>query len=171
MTETRPSKPRGRRPGWVWAWMPVAVFALQGVVLGVTILLATGRGLDAVEPDYYARSLTWDDRAALLRRADELGWSFRTSIGPQNGVRPDREVGVEIQGPDGQPVIGAKVSVELFHHAYAGDRQTVELAPTPEAGRYTGETPIGRAGLWELRVLTQRGADRCLTITDVEVGG
>ncbi len=164
--------PAGRRGrGWYWAWIPVGMFVVQGVILAITITLATGRGLNAVEPDYYRRSLAWDEQAALLRSADKLGWTVEASVGPQTGVLPDREVAVSVLGPDGHALAGASVQVEMFHHGSAGDRRSLNLEPGDGTGAYTTQTRIRRAGLWELRVLVERGSDRALVIQHVEVGG
>jgi len=158
-----------RRIGRCWALAPVVLFGVQGVVLTVTIVLATGRGLDAAEPDYYARSLKWDERAALLRGADRLGWTIEARIGPPRGMPSNRDVSVRVLDEHGAPLAGARVGVELFHQAYAGERR--ELSLTGDDGAYSAVAPIRRPGLWELRILVERAGERCLSIEQVEVGG
>lgn len=157
--------------GILWAWTPVILFAVQGVVLGATVMLATGRGLHAVEPDYYARSLRWDEHAETLRAADRLGWSTMTQVASLSDEAGEREIRVTIVNAEGGPIAGASVSAEAFHHAYAGDRATVVLAESDRAGVYVGHAPLGRRGLWEVRTHIERGEDECLTIQTIELGG
>ncbi|MEZ6243278.1 MAG: FixH family protein [Phycisphaerales bacterium] len=160
-----------RGAGWYWAWVPVVLFVVQGIVLTITIVLATGRGLNAVEPDYYARSLKWDEHAALLRAGARLGWTVDVKIGSQTGILPERAVEVSVLDRAGHPLAGAEVSVEMFHEAYAGERQTLTLEPGDGTGAYTAVASIPHVGLWELRILVERGEDRCLTVRQVELEG
>jgi nitrogen fixation protein FixH len=56
----------------------------------------------------------------------------------------------------GAPVAGARVAVEAFPSARAG--QVVAAALEPEGdGVYAAGMPLGRPGLWELRVRVTRG--------------
>ena len=54
---------------------------------------------------------------------------------------------------------GATVAVEAFHNARAGNILRATLAGRGE-GRYSAELPMRWAGVWEFRVVAERGADR-----------
>jgi nitrogen fixation protein FixH len=146
-----------RGKGWYW---PLVVVGLLAASAGGNVwfmLLAAGDQSFAVEPDYYQKALRWDETMAQQARNAALGWSVAAEVHPAR-VAHGVEVGVRVSDRGGAPVDGARVTVEAFHSARAGQVFTAALLPRAE-GVYGATLPGRRPGLWELRLRVERGED------------
>jgi nitrogen fixation protein FixH len=141
--------------GWLW---PVGIVALLagGAGANVGLLVIASRDASfAVEPDYYRKAVNWDQTMAQEARNAELGWRVAAAIEPAG--RGQARLRARVADRAGAPVTGARVTVEAFASARAA--QIVNVALVPEgAGVYAAALPVGRPGLWELRVTVARGA-------------
>lgn len=169
MTDRSRQQPQKKKSGLVWAFVPVAVFAVQGVVLSMTMVLASGSGLRAVEPDYYEQSLDWDAHAALVQSAERLGWTATIETAASQDALGGREISVVLTDAQGDPVRGAQITIEMFHHAHAGDRHQEPLQPDESITSHHARVLMNRAGLWECRLRITRGPESCLIVQDIEV--
>ena len=143
-------------------WIAFIVALLLAPIL-VTVVLVARVAQDpsfAVEPDYYQRSLAWDEVMAQERRNLELGWSLHLVRDPR-AVPPGGASPVEIGLSDraGRPLDGATVRVTAFHNARAAEVLQANLAPR-STGRYLAALPIHRPGLWELRFTVRAQGER-----------
>lgn len=134
------TKSKKRRSPWPFAI--VGVFAVQACVLGATMVMAA-RSPSMPEPDYYAKALSWDERAAAVARPRAEGWSWSVS-------GHGRMVTVTIADGAGAALAGAAVDATAFHGTTALDRHAVAFVETAP-GVYRGSLPERRAGFWELR--------------------
>ncbi len=145
-----------RGSGW-----PIAVATILGLTVAANIWLirvATHDPSFAVEEDYYQRGVHWDDEMAQRAHNAALGWTLAASISPiRDGGGSD--LTVALRDSSVTPLSGASITVRAVHIARAGEPMDLRLdASTP--GTYAAHMPIRRAGLWELRIDVQRGADR-----------
>ncbi len=112
----------------------------------------------AVEEDYYQKAVNWEDKQAQDQKNIQLGWTLDQAIGPINEDQAARLLVAELNGPDGEPLVGATMSVETFHNIRAGDilrSQLLESTP----GHYEVQLPMLRPGLWEIRFTAQLGSE------------
>jgi len=123
----------------------------------------------SVEPDYYEKSMRWDETAAQLRMNDELGWAVVIEPEAQAGTLGHRRLICRIFDRDKQPVEGAAVNVTIFHHAYAAQRTELTLSEE-SPGVYVGTPRMARPGLWECRLTVHRGAETFTHVAVVQVG-
>lgn len=145
-----------RSRGWYW---PVGLAALLVGSAGVNIALVVITSRDAsfaVEPDYYAKALAWDDTMAQQARNEALGWSLGLRVEPA-GERGRMTVTARLTDSAGAPLLGAHVAIEARHNARANRVLTAALEPW-DAG-YAAAMPLARPGLWEFRVRATRGRD------------
>jgi nitrogen fixation protein FixH len=155
--------------GRAWPWL-LGGLLLFGVGVNVGFLLvATGDPSFAVEEDYYGRALRWDETTREAARNAALGWRVEVDPAPSAKGPGWTDLALRVVDRDGAPVKGAIVSLEAFHHARAGDRLRADLAA--DGDRYAATLPLRRAGLWELRVRVERGAETFSTVVDRELGG
>jgi hypothetical protein len=143
----------------IWPTLIIAVLA-GNLALGVFLFrLANDDAHFAVEPDYYRRAVGWDSTQAQARHNRDLGWTIQPTLGPLvlAGTTP---LILAVLDAAGQPVEGARVTLEARHVAHAGEVVTAALAPAGPAGRYAAPLALARAGLWEFRVAVSRGAER-----------
>jgi nitrogen fixation protein FixH len=145
-----------RSKGWYW---PVGLTALLLGSAGANIALVFITSRDAsfaVEPNYYAKALAWDERMAQQARSQELGWSVALRVEPAV-ERHRMRVAARLVDRAGATVQGARVDVEAFHNARASHILVAALATAGE--EYAAELPLDRPGLWEFRLRATRGSD------------
>ena len=100
-----------RRRDWYW---PVGLVALLAASAGANIALVIITSRDtsfAVEPNYYAKALAWDQTMAQQARNDALGWALSLRIDPGD-ARGGKTVTVHLADRAGAPIEGAQVAVE-----------------------------------------------------------
>lgn len=152
---------RQKRPdGWWYPWIFVAGFA---IVLSVNVTMiffatTTFNGLETADP--YEKGVAYNKEIAAADAQAALGWSGDFSVA---GVRPSGEEGRQaalrfrVQAKDGSPVDGLVVVAELRRPTKAGMDQKVELLPSAP-GEYGAVVTVPLAGLWDVRVISTRGA-------------
>ena len=147
------------RQPWFWPAVIVGLLMLGvGANVGLLIVASSDPSF-AVESDYYAKAVRWDEKRAQDAANDALNWNLTlsTETTVDAGV-PVVQVGVHLTDRDGAPVDGAEVSLETFHLARSAD----PLRATPEAagpGWYVARVPMRRPGLWEFRFEITRGTE------------
>ena len=145
-----------RSRGWYW---PVGLAALLVVSAGanIALLVITSRDASfAVEPDYYAKALAWDETMAQQTRNEALGWSLGLGVEP-TGERGRVTVAARLTDRAGVPLSGARVAIEGLHNARANRVLTAVLEQ--RGLEYAAAMPLARPGLWEFRVRVTRGPD------------
>jgi nitrogen fixation protein FixH len=152
-----------------WRWPVLLAFVLLGQAGGViAMVVISGRDASfAIEPDYYERALAWDETSRLKAASDALGWTAEPIL---RSTARDQTLEISLRDSLHRPLDGAAVQVELYHHARAADRETVQLSPRGD-GVYGASVAMPRAGLWELRIRADRGPDTLLTSQDLRVEG
>jgi nitrogen fixation protein FixH len=150
-----------------WRWPVLLTLVLLGQAGGViAMVVVSGRDASfAIEPDYYERALAWDETSRLKAASDALGWTAEPSI---RSTARDRTLEIVLRDRLKRPLDGAIVQVELYHHARAADRRTVQLSHRGD-GEYGASVAMPRPGLWQLRIRADRGPDTLLTSHDLRV--
>ncbi|MEM8758693.1 MAG: FixH family protein [Planctomycetota bacterium] len=162
------SEQRTLRSRLVW---PGMVFWLIGMSLtiGFTTLTLAIVTSQAVEDDYYAKAIGWDEIAAERRASESLGWTAEVSLAEELDPVGRRSVMVTVVDTDGEPVDATAGDFYTFHHADRGDSfefPVVRIAP----GRWSGAAPMTRDGLWQVRMRFELGGDVFIPVVDVETG-
>lgn len=132
-------------------WPIAIVVLLAANVAGTVVMIRASGGEDAnaVEPDYYRKSMAWDSIATARQQAAALGWTLRAQLGPLD-AQGVAALDVTLLDRDGAPIDDALLGVEAIHNAHARHPVSATLAATA-AGRYTAHLPLRWAGRWELR--------------------
>lgn len=111
----------------------------------------------AIEPNYYQQATHIDREKALLARSAELGWTATVEsfdAESDGGAR----LSFRLIDREGRGLEGLQVSAIAFPNARASDRQ--KLDPTSgEPGRYSARLARARFGIWEIRLVAERGED------------
>jgi nitrogen fixation protein FixH len=154
------------RPGWYWP-LGLAALLVGSAAANIALIVITARDASfAVEPDYYAKALAWDETMAQARRNEALGWSLGLGIEPA-GERGRVTVAARLADRSGAPLDGARVSLEALHNARASRVLTATLEP--RGAGYAAVMPLSRPGLWEFRVRVTRGADVFTAVIEGDV--
>lgn len=168
MTTRSNSAPAIRR-NWLW---PAAIIALLGVhalAMAIVVFVATRDPSFAVEPNSYRKAVLWDNAQARRQASAQLGWAALIQTSDKVDLLGRRHVTFSLTDRDGVPVVAAKVSLEVFHHARAAERVYVQLTPDA-SGRYSADLPMRRAGTWEFRITAERYDSTYATVVTQEVG-
>lgn len=148
----------------LWIAFPVILLGITLIVGVLTWFIANTDPSFAVEPDAYRKGLAWDQSVAQSRENERLGWKWAWVAPP--GLAADGSLALRLTLRDaaGQVLPDAKVDVEAIPVARANDRVKQTLKGQGE-GRFEGQVPQGRSGLWEFRFEAQSGGAR-FTWTD-----
>jgi len=159
-----------KRQSLRWPVAIVAIVALHVTGMLAVVLFATRDPSFAVEPNHYQKALAWDAFSARSRASEAMGWQVRSRTEPTLGPSGTRALDLAIADRDGKPVTGARVAVLAFPHARGDERIRMDLVEG-EGGHYQARAGMVRAGLWELRVVAQRGGDSFSSTILHTVGG
>lgn len=141
-------------PGTLIPLLIAGALGLHVLVMIGMVHIATSNDSYAVEPDYYAKALAWDDRRAQERVNAELGWVLDFVVEPApTGADPILRVAVT--DGVGQPIPDADVVVEAFSNRRRDDVHTATLVPSGSG--YSASMPMRGSGRWEFRFTAVRG--------------
>ncbi len=182
----RPSAPR-RASGRPWIAMILGLLSLNATIVGTTVYLALSDSTSAIEPDYYARALHYDDVIQQRAASAKLGWKADASFRVAPGGR-SMELAVTLKDREGRPVEHADVRAVAFASVRASERQSLalrELAPgggsteaahaaaganqAGEPGVYAAPLRIGATGAWRITITAQRMSETFVSQTDLFV--
>ena len=144
------------KPGVFWPAVIAGALVLHVSAMMVMVWISTSNDSYAVEPDYYAKALAWDEKRAQDRANARLGWTLDFVVEPA-GPGGDPILRATLVDADGAPVDGAAVSVEAFSNIRRDD---VLIATLPASGvGYEAAMPMHGSGRWEFRFSATRGSD------------
>lgn len=138
------------RAGAIWAWVPVGLLACMLLGIGTLAYIAIDDPNFALEPDYYAKALHWDQAQSQLRENDSLGYELTLRQRLVISAAGQVQVELELKDRNAAGISGASIEVSAFPNAFAGRVERLalrEVAP----GIYRGSLAHGIPGLWELR--------------------
>lgn len=150
----------------VWPGMVFFLLGMSTTTVTTTVILATGDKAFAVEEDYYAKAVAWDETSIQRAASEALGWTARAEVSEPD-LSGSRAVTVWIEDAAGRPVDVSTLRVFAFHHARRADTiefPMVRIAP----GRYAAGADMDRPGKWQLRVRGERGSDLFLSTLETE---
>ena len=149
------------RDGRIWPFFIVFLLGISVVANVILVIKATTDPSFAVERDYYAKAVSWDEHQQRQADSDALGW--RAAL---KATRARLEV--RLLDREGVPISDAKVTVEAFHNARAN--HLVAGVLTPEGGGlYALADRFDRPGLWEYRLVVDRADQRFVQTSQQEV--
>ena len=151
-----------------WLSLVVLLLGLQLIIGFVAIRLATGDRSVAIVPDYHNAALNWDVEHASRTLSDRKGWALDIHVSEQADTTGKRAIRVSIIDQQGQSVDDLALKATAFHHARGNEAINFDLNPIGN-GVYQALAPIGRRGIWELRLLFSIGEQSATLIRNVEV--
>jgi nitrogen fixation protein FixH len=156
--------PRSR--WWIWPAIIVAFLSAQIALSFTALYFALSDPSASVEPNYYAKGLSFDQQLAQERLLTTLGWQPSVILSGPAGSPPHRSLGLRLLDKSGAPIEGATVQVVAFAHVRAIDRHALTLNSTPASpGLYTVDLPTPQAGLWEFRFTFKQGSQTVTWMT------
>jgi hypothetical protein len=150
-----------------WALAPLAL--LLGCVGGLATMasIAADDPSFSLEPSYYEKAVHWDREQAKRAESARLGWKLEARVEP---AKEGSTLVALVTRADGSPLTDARVEVDAFANARAGEVRRVCLEPG-KPGEYSARLDAARPGLWEFRFEVEQGSARYSTIARADVGG
>lgn len=146
-----------RQPGWWIPWIFVAGFGVVLLVNGIMIWVAASTWTGISTNRAYDKGLTYNRNLEAAARQALLGWQARIVARPGADGRP--ELVVTLADAGGQPLAAAQVEATFERPTHQGHDFTLDLAPDG-IGSYRAAFTAPLAGVWDVRVVATRGADR-----------
>ncbi|HEX2873403.1 MAG TPA: FixH family protein [Polyangiaceae bacterium] len=143
--------------GRYWAWVPALLLGSMLAGLGTLAYIAIDDPHFALEPDYYAKAVKWDQAQARAAESAASGIRLEVLQPLASDAFGQAELRLRVVDHEQKPLTGARVQVEAFPNAYAANVQHATLQEvTP--GVYSCKLARASAGLWELRISIEEGS-------------
>jgi nitrogen fixation protein FixH len=150
----------------VWPVIIIAVLVIDVAVGFAMMRVASDDPHAAIESDYYHKAITWDSTMAQAEQNKSLGWTMTPTLGAITSAH-DAPLTFRLRDVSGAPITDATILVEAVQVAHAEEIVHVTLSSSPDSS-YATTLPMTHAGLWELRVIATRGADRFTTVVRLD---
>jgi nitrogen fixation protein FixH len=142
-------------------WVLAIVGLLGGNVIAMIILATTAATQSSqIIPDYYAHAAAYDDSIDQAARSRALGWTADASLSSAT-------IDVSVRDAAGAPLAGARVHVGGYQRAHAAQRFELDLTDLG-GGRYRAATTAEPAGVHDLTIVVDRGAEHYSRMVTVE---
>ena len=169
MTNEQETKRKGFfNLGKHWPFVIVLMLLAHASLMIGTIIHIGGKKDTYVDPDYYAKSVDWDNQREQLEAVEREGWviDVRSEFIDQD---PDqRRVEFDLFDASGEPITDAMVTMVCYHPAALNQRMDVVLLHD-ENGTYARTLPIDRTGIWVAELTIQRRGIRAQLTEDLDV--
>lgn len=147
-----------RRAKWFWVSLICGLLGMQLVIGGVALYLSTSDPSMAVIPDYYEKSLAWDETKQARGAAERLGLSLQLQASDVVDQKGMRALELRVFDSLGQPVDGLNAYGAIYHHARANQQYDISLQSVGE-GRYLVLAPMRRNGVWQVELAIEGAAE------------
>lgn len=150
----------------LWAMAPAGLLGAMVAGLVVMAVIASNDPGFALERDYYAKAVSYDQEIAQREQNQKLGWRVEAKSG---AIDATGRAALVVRVTDGAgPIAGARVQVEALRNASASrvvEASLIEARP----GEYRAELDLRRGGLWEFRLEILRSGERFTEVSRLDV--
>jgi nitrogen fixation protein FixH len=157
-----------KKSGW-FVWVVVGLLATHVAGMMTAVYVATGDRTFVAMPDYYSRSVQWDQRRELARQSDALGWTRTISLSPAD-EQGRRTLSIRVADRSGAPVAGLEARASLYPEMFPNLVQKVVLTDGGE-GTYTTQYAKPAHGPLVIELVASRGGETFVTQATLMVGG
>ncbi|MEE9403450.1 MAG: FixH family protein [Algisphaera sp.] len=166
-TNTAPApQPKGR---YRWPIIIVGLLVVHTSFIIYAATLALGDKSFTVVPNYYDKALNWDKTRQSQRQAADLGWTFNVLPSTVADDTGQRQIVAHFKDANDQPLRGAAVSLQLYHHAHAGDVIHVALKENNQ-GHHQALAPLAASGTWHFDAQVQFNGETFTFGQNVNIG-
>jgi nitrogen fixation protein FixH len=156
MRATAPADGGQGRGRWI-PWLFVGGFVLVLAVNGVMIWIAAESFTGLETEDAYRKGIHYNRNLEAAAAQAALGWRPALGISAEEG--PVAVARLELGSLAGAPIEGAVVRLRFERPTQHGHDFELELEPTG-GGVYRAEFAVPLAGVWNVHMVIERGADR-----------
>lgn len=151
-----------------WALVPVGLLASSVVGFSWMALIAVRDPSFALERDYYQKAIHWDQTQAQAATNQRL--AYRISASPSIALDASGRAVISLKLADrsDRPITSARVTAEAFPNAFSAEISNLTFQER-EPGTYSATLAAKRAGVWELRLTVDDGAEHATAIVRCEL--
>ena len=169
MSDTEKTKKKGFfNLGKHWPFVIVLMLLAHASLMIGTITYVGSKKDTYVDPEYYAKSVDWDNQREMKEAIEREGWQLDLRTGFVDEDASQRLVEFQLVDMDGTPIEDAMVELVCYHPNEISNRIDTVLVHH-ENGVYTRELPIQRTGIWVAELTIQRQGIRALLTKDLDV--
>jgi hypothetical protein len=132
-------------PKAFWIGFVIFLLSISVGIQALGLVLANSSPSFALEPDYEHKARHWADHQAQLAQNQLLGWQVEPRFSVSGSGRVNLQL--ELNDAAGQALGAGKLTARAFHNARASEVQELRFVES-EAGLYSAELWVPRAGLW-----------------------
>lgn len=167
-TEFSTDNDRERKARLIWATVIIGLLATQICMSLFAVFMATHTESLSIVPDYYNKAMDWDDEQNILKASEKLNWQTDIQAGPEIDIYGNRVLSIRVSDEDGKAIELDSISIDLFHHAHAGNIFQPELEKVTD-GFYQTKVKLPYYGLWEIRVEADRGKNQYVNSFEIQI--
>lgn len=173
MTNDQNSQNREKKKGFFnlgkhWPFVIVLMLLAHASLMIGTIIYVSGKNDTYVDPEYYAKSVDWDNQREMKEAVEREGWQINLRTGFVDQDASQRVVEFQLVEMDGTPIEDALVELVCYHPNALDNRYDTVLIHD-ENGVYTRTLPIDRTGIWVAELTIQRQGIKALLTKDLDV--
>lgn len=155
--------------GNYWPMIIVGMLVLHASIILGTLTFISARHDLYVEPDYYAKSIDWDNQREMFEAADKMGWVIEIITGePTTDADQTRALSVSIKDANGDPIDRALVELDCYHPAHASDRKSAVLEGMGD-GLYQTTLAMNTPGYWNAHLAIRHQGMQAMVMHEIEI--
>lgn len=151
-----------------WPFVIVLMLLAHASIMIGTIVYVGSKRDTYVDPQYYAKSIDWDNQREMKEAAGNEGWRVDLRAAFVEDDPAQRRVQLSLLDEDNNPIEDAMVELVCYHPAEMSNRLEAVLLYDAD-GTYARTLPIERPGIWIAEVTIQRQGVRALLNKDLDV--
>lgn len=169
MSDAKKTKKKGYfNLGKHWPFVIVLMLLAHASLMIGTIVYVSGKKDTYVDPDYYAKSVDWDNQREMKEAIEREGWKLDLRTGFVDEDPSQRIVEFQLVEMDGTPIEDAMIELVCYHPNEIFNRIDTVLVHHKD-GVYTRALPVERTGIWVAELTIQRQGVRALVTKDLDV--
>jgi nitrogen fixation protein FixH len=149
--------PKGA-PSWRWPVIIVGLLTAHVLFMTWAAMKATGDNNGAVIPDYYAKSMKWDEQKAAQGASDALGWKVELKIGSARDALHQREAAITLTDSFAELVDAETIELTYYHQSRPLETQTITI-PAGKGRLFTAPLRVPHSGFYNFTVRANVGED------------
>jgi hypothetical protein len=158
----------GKKRGW-FMWLAIGLLVTHVAGMMTAVYIAVGDRTFIAMPDYYGKSIRWDQTQEIARRSEARGWTRFVSILPAN-EKGERVISIRVIDKYQKPVVGLKAEAVVFPELFPNLVQNLVMAENVD-GTYTASYVKPAHGPLVIELTATRGTETYVTRSTLMVGG
>ncbi|MDF1808132.1 MAG: FixH family protein [Phycisphaerales bacterium] len=156
-----------------WPYIIVGMLLFHATLMIGTIVVISARHDLFVEPDYYAKSIKWDEQKAKLETPARLGWNINLEADQSNAQNDGEDsalptMRVTLKDQNGDSIDRALVEVVSFHPAHANNRIESVLIDN-DNGVYEKQLAMIQPGFWKVNLTIRYQGAEAFVNREIEI--